>query len=124
MDSEIFYFLLAISFSNSLEGKRLILRHLGSLKNKSGERINIIQQVAPKWMDFATSLDFDPNGNTMQVISQRCRGDPEACCREMMQTWLKGKGRQPATFELLMEILDECNLIVLAQQVKDAIPYN
>ena len=97
---------------------------LGSLKTKSGDRVNIIQQVAPQWQDFATSLDFDPNGNTMQLISQKHRGDPEACCREMMQTWLKGKGRQPATFELLMEILKECDLIVLAEQVEDAIPNN
>ena len=104
--------------------KRLTLRHLGSLKTKSGERINIIQQVAPNWMEFATILDFDTNGNTMQVIAQRCRSDPESCCREMMQTWLRGKGRQPATFELLMEILKECDLIVLAEQIEDAIPYN
>ena len=60
----------------------------------------------------------------MQLISQKHRGDPEACCREMMRTWLKGKGRQPATFELLMEILKECDLIVLAEQVEDAIPNN
>ena len=103
----------------------LILRHLGSLKSKPGRRrINIIQEVAPHWQDFATNLDFDPNGTTMQMISQRQRSDPEACCREMMQTWLKGRGRQPATLELLVEILTDCNLIVLAQQVKEAIPYN
>ena len=97
---------------------------LGSLKTKSGDRVNIIHQVAPQWQDFATNLDFDPNGNTMKVIDRKHHGDPEDCCREMMQTWLKGKGRQPATFELLMEILKECDLIVLAEQVEDAIPYN
>ena len=60
----------------------------------------------------------------MQKIDQKHRGDPEACCREMMQLWSRGMGRQPATLELLVEILTDCNLIVLAQQVKEAIPYN
>ena len=102
----------------------MTLRLLGNLKTKSNGRINIIQQVAPHWHDFATNLDFDPNGTTMQTIEQKYRYDPEACCRETMQLWLKGMGRQPATFELLVEILTDCNLIVLAQNVKEAIPYN
>ena len=93
------------------------------MKIKSGGTINIIQQVAPHWQDFAMSLDFDANGTTMQTIEQKNRGDPEACCREMMQLWLRGRGRQPATFKLLVDILHDCNLIVLAQQVKETVPY-
>ena len=100
------------------------MRLLGSLKLRSGGRVNIIQEVAPHWRDFATNLDFDPSGNTMQTIDQRNRGDPNACCRDMMQTWLRGMGRQPATLKLLVDILEECNLIVLAEQVNGAIPYN
>jgi hypothetical protein len=42
----------------------------------------------------------------------------------MMQTWLRGMGRKPATLKLLVEILEECNLIVLAEQVKEAMPYH
>ena len=100
------------------------MRLLGSLKPRAGGRVNIIDQVAPHWRDFATNLDFDPSGNTMQIIDQRNRGDPNACCREMMQMWLQGRGRQPATLKLLVDILEECNLIVLAEQVNEAIPYN
>ena len=44
----------------------------------------------------------------MQIIDQKHRGDPEACCREM-QLWSRGMGRQPATLELLVEILTDCN---------------
>ena len=60
----------------------------------------------------------------MQTIGHKYRYDPEACCRETMQLWLNGRGRQPATFELLVELLRDCNLIVLAQQVEEAIPFN
>lgn len=99
------------------------MRLLGSLKTKLGERINVIQQVAPHWQDFATVLDLDLDGK-MQIIDRKHRGDPDACCREMMQMWLRGMGRQPATLELLEEILSDCTLTVLAMQVKEAIPYN
>ena len=101
------------------------MRLLGNLRTKSGrKRINIIQEVAPHWQDLATNLDFEPNETTMQIIDRKHRSDPEACCREMMQLWLIGMGRQPATLELLVKILTDCNLMALAQQVKEAIPYN
>ena len=102
----------------------MTLHLLGSLKLQAGGRVNIIDRVAPHWQDFATNLDFDPSGNTMRIIDQRHRGDPNACCRDMMQTWLRGMGKQPATLKLLVDILEECNLKVLAEQVNKAIPYN
>ena len=105
----------------SLEGTKLTWCLLGRLKTKLGEKINIIQQVAPYWKDFATFLDFDVI--RMERIDTKHHRDSEACCREVMQMWLRGMGRQPATFELLEEILDDCNLTALAMQVKEAIPY-
>jgi hypothetical protein len=87
-----------------------------------GERINIIEQVAPLWRHFALVLYFDVD--IMLMIDEKHRGDPDACCREMMQMWLRGMGRQPATLELLEEILNNCTLTELAMQVKEAIPYN
>ena len=95
------------------------MRLLSNLKTKSG-KINIIQKVAPFWVDLALNLDFDPTGTTIPAIEKKYRYDPEACCREMMQMWLTGRGTQPATWELLVEILRDCNLIVLAQQVEEA----
>ena len=94
---------------------------LKSLKTKSGEKISIIKQVAPHWTDFALGLDFDPTGTTIQTIEKKRLYDPEACCKEMMEMWLEGKGRQPATWELLVEILRDCDLNVLAKEVEDAV---
>ena len=98
----------------------LSMHLLSNLKTESGVKINIIQQVAPHWSTFALNLDFDPTGTTLQNIEQKYRYDPEPCCREMMQMWLRGMGRQPATWKLLVEILRDCNLIVLAQLVEEA----
>ena len=94
---------------------------LSNLKSKSGERINIINKVSPRWSEFAVQLDFDNDGTTMQMIRERCYPDPEDCCKEMMREWLSGKGRQPVTWELLVEILKDCELEVLAKQVEEAV---
>ena len=95
---------------------------LTSLKTKSGEKISVIKEVAPHWTKFALGLDFDPNGTTIQTIERKRPTDPEACCQEMLEMWLQGKGRQPATWKLLVEILhDFCDLNVLANKIEDTL---
>lgn len=107
-----------------IDPKKVTIFLLSNLKSKCGnqEKINIIRKVAPEWRQFALHLDFDNDGTTVQTIDQKCRSDPEKCCAEMMTEWLKGKGsRQPVTWELLVEILDDCELKVLAKEVKEAV---
>ena len=94
--------------------------HLNSVKTKSGKKIKIIESVAPHWRDVASLLNFDQVGTTMKRIEQMYR-DPVECCREVMAVWLSGKGEQPATKDLLERILRECDLVVLADDVKEAI---
>ena len=60
----------------------------------------------------------------MHTIGRKYHGVPEACCEEIMELWLRGRGRQPATLNLLVDILYDCDLIALAQEVEEAIPYN
>ena len=103
----------------------LSINLLSMLKTKSGAVINIIDEIAPHWSDFALKLDFDPYGGTIQIIEKKCHYDPKDCCREVMQLWLKGKGsRQPATWKLLVEILHECDLNTLAGKVRSALEFN
>ena len=93
---------------------------LSNLKNKSGEKISIINKVAPCWSQFAAQLDFDREGSCIQTIEKKCHWDPVACCEEMMKLWLKGKGsRQPVTWKLVVEILRDTDLNVLANQIEE-----
>ena len=32
---------------------------------------------------------------------------PAACCTEMFQTWLKGAGRQPASWKIVIKVLED-----------------
>ena len=67
-------------------------------------------------------MEFDDDGRKLDLIeaNQRVNG-PAACCTEMFQTWLKGAGRQPASWDIVVELLEDCEQKYLAQQVKAAL---
>ena len=97
------------------------LSQLKIMKSKTGEKIKIIESVAPQWKELGDLLDFDPEGQTLELIeaNHQMRGYV-ACCREMSATWLKGKGKE-ATWEVLIELLDDIDQSELAKQVKTAL---
>ena len=37
---------------------------------------------------------------------------------EILKEWLNGSGKQPVTWEILIETLDDCNLVTLAEDIK------
>ena len=83
------------------------LAQLKVMKTTTGEKIKIIESVAPQWKELGDLLDFDPEGRTLELIEANIqqKGQVE-CCREMFVYWLRGKGRE-ATWEVLIELLDE-----------------
>ena len=76
------------------------LAQLKVMKTTTGEKIKIIESVAPKWKELGDLPGFDPEGQTLELIEaiNQLKG-PVACCQEMFATWLKGKGRE-ATWEV------------------------
>ena len=96
------------------------LAQLTTMKMKKGEKIKIIESVAPKWKNLGDLLDFDPEGRTLELIEAKQQKDPVACCREMFVYWLKGKGRE-ATWGVLIELLDDIDQSELAKKVKTAL---
>ena len=109
------------SNASPLTAMKPTLAQLKIMKTKTGEKIKIIESVAPQWKELGDLLDFDPEGRTLELIeaNHQLRGHV-ACCREMFVTWLKGKGRE-ATWEVLIELLDDIDQSELAKQVKIAL---
>ena len=108
-------------FVSSFTGKKPKLAQLKVMKTATGEKIKIIESVAPQWKELGDLLDFDPEGRTLELIEANQQKDHLACCREMFVYWLKGKGRE-ATWGVLIEILDDINQSELARKVKTALP--
>ena len=97
------------------------LAQLTIMKSIRGEKIKIIESVAPKWKELGDLLDFDPEGRTLELIEANNQlNGVVTCCREMFITWLKGKGRE-ATWEVLIELLEDIDQSELAKKVKTAL---
>ena len=97
------------------------LAQLTIMKNATGEKIKIIESVAPQWKQLGDLLDFDPEGRTLELIeaNNQLKGHV-ACCREMFITWLKGKGKE-VTWEVLIELLEDIDQSELAKKVNTAL---
>ena len=103
-------------------GRKPTLAQLKIMKTGIGEKIKIIESVAPQWKELGDLFDFDPEGRTLELIeANNQQKGPVACCREMFVYWLKGKGRE-ATWEVLIELLDDIDQSELARKVKTALP--
>jgi hypothetical protein len=87
------------------------------MKTAEGKKIKIISTVASRWQELGDQLEFDKFGSKLDAIQTKNRGDPEACCREMFQHWLKGSGVRPCSWRKLIELLEDCDFEVLAGQV-------
>ena len=97
------------------------LAQLNILKTTTGEKIKIIESVAPQWKELGDLLDFDHEGRILELIEannqQKSRVES---CREMFVYWLRGKGRE-ATWGVLIELLDDIHQSELAKKVKTAL---
>ena len=98
------------------------LAQLKIMKTATGEKIKIIESVAPQWKELGDLLDFDPEGRTLELIEANNQQKGHvACCREMFITWLKGKGKE-VTWEVLIELLEDIDQSELAKRVNTALP--
>ena len=95
---------------------------LSVLRSPQGKKIEIIKAVASKWRTIGYQLDFDYSGETIQRIeADEGQKGVEACCQCMFQYWLKGNGVQPAVWDTLLRILEDCHCNNLTLQVKTAL---
>lgn len=67
-------------------------------------------------------LDFDATGNALDIIERdhKIYGCIE-CCKGMFALWLQGKGRQPATWTVLLELLKDFKQTGLVDEVQSAL---
>ena len=78
----------------------------------------IIKTIAKDWKDFGYLLNFDETGRTIDCIAKENQLRPIDCCTHMMREWLEGRGRQPATWATLIDLLKDAEINDLAQQLE------
>ena len=96
------------------------LAKLSVLRTAQGKKIKIIERVAPFWQRLGDQLDFDNSGSKLATIKAD-HSTSEACCRAMFQHWLSGNGLTPCSWRTLIDLLDDLDEVVLAQDIQSAL---
>ena len=80
--------------------------------------VNIPVEIATKYVQFGTFLLDDRNGSRVKIIARKHHYDAEQINIEILQEWLAGKGKQPATWATLVEVLRDIELSSLAGEIE------
>ena len=80
--------------------------------------MEIINTIGTRWRDLGILLDFDETGRTLDRIAREHQLHPIDCCTEMLRKWLEGRGRQPATWATLIDLLKDADINDLAQDLE------
>ena len=90
---------------------------LMSLKTAQGKELEIIKSIAPWWKQLGYLMDFDEEGQIVDLIEAKYQLKL-ACCRELFHLWLM---RPDATWENLIQLLCDCQHNTLAEDIKKAL---
>ena len=115
---------MCILLPTSPPDTQLTLMQLTYMVTPSGKKVRIIENIAAKWKEVGILFNFDPTGYTIDLIDVHNIGHPSkpiACCTDMMKVWLGGRGRQPATWATLLEVLKNAEFNVLANEVEQLV---
>ena len=82
-------------------------------------QLKVPQEIGIKYKDFGTFLLNDDTGNLVNSIETACQQIPENINKKILEEWLAGRGKQPCTWETLIEVLKVCELNTLAKRIQD-----
>ena len=84
-----------------------------------GKKLNIISQIGTYYISFGILLLEDNEGNEIYAIENELQRNALAINNRILYLWLNGKGKQPVTWETLIEVLEQIDLTVLASKIED-----
>ena len=90
--------------------------HQLDLLEENGSTVRIIDTVASKWDRIALRLHF--SGHDISRIERDHEKSVVRACQAMFSEWLEGKGRQPITWNTLIEALKEAGFSQLASELE------
>ena len=84
----------------------------------------ICDYIAAHWMDIGYCLDFDEDGNQVDLIESTGHGNPKQCCTLLLKTWIQSdKSKRPKTWQTLLDILLSLDHKAAHDKVKEHLQY-
>ena len=79
-----------------------------------GRTLKIIETIAEQLEEMTRALELEDH-----VTNTAVEGDPVPACCDMMQQWLDGEGRKPATWSTLIDSLIDTGFLDLADNLQE-----
>ena len=80
--------------------------------------INIPQEISTNYHYFGLLLLEDTTEARIRNIEHKHKRDPEKINIEILREWIDKKGKQPVSWETLIEVLYDIGLDALASEIK------
>ena len=82
--------------------------------------LKIREKISPRWEEAGDLLGLTTE--RLKLIDMHRRGDVGMCCRDVLVDWLhENQGSYSATWEGVVQLLEDMNLSAAAQQLKNAL---
>ena len=82
----------------------------------NGKTVKTLSRSAGYWEQIATRLYFE--AEDIMSIGRDHHLQTMDACRKMFMLWLEGKGRSPQTWETIIRVLEEAELLEMASDLK------
>ena len=89
---------------------------LQSFLGVSGRTVKVVENICAVWKKLSLALQFP--GGVISAVERSQHFQVEAACLTMLQRWLDGEGRQPVTWETLVECLEDIGHCTLASNLR------
>ena len=83
--------------------------------------MRIIEQIGGDYFQFGVCLLGDRAGNRVRGFEIFRRFDPDRIISDILQEWLKGRGRRPETWSTLITCLRNTHLCALADNLENVL---
>ena len=80
-------------------------------------KVHIIERIGVDYHNIGTELLNDIHGTIIPTIEKEKLGNIQEIVREIFIKWRKGMGRQPVTWQTLVDVLREVRLHNLADDI-------
>ena len=93
---------------------------LMKLEGKEGRTVKVVEGVAAEWEQLAYTLRFSP---AVVRTVERDAKDCTAACVEVLYRWVSGAEgtRQPVSWATLIKCLRDCDFVMLARDLENAL---
>ena len=82
--------------------------------------LKIREKISPRWEEVGDLLGLTTE--RLKGIHMQRLGDVGMCCRDVLVDWLhENQGGYPATWEGVVQLLEDMDLSAAAQQLKNAL---